>query len=218
MEYYALVITFLFICILVWALVKAKKTNTAAELKELVAWVVSPKDDIRWHIPLWAHIKDAQLHSNIPDAYRIYWEVEKEYVNDIIRVFQKDLIDSFFIGTITHKKTNKLTLPKPTAKYTDFFLYHLFRFLSEHRFDSHLLGHDVWEKQISYQSHGMWGRPLYDAVYEFSAFGRTVQKLYYVTYLACKASEIYKDNIAGWLTPEYFTEDLDSNQAHISQW
>ena len=28
---------------------------------------------------------------------------------------------------------------------------------------------------------------------------------------------IYKDDIAGWLTPEYFTDDLDSNQIHIAR-
>lgn len=217
MAYCAFVAAVLIIGLLIWSLLEVKKAKDAEDLKEMVAWVVSPKDAIRWNIPLWAHIKDAQLRCNVPNKYRISWESEKEYVNDIIHVFQKDLIDNFFCGAITYKKTNELLLQKATAKYTDFFLFRLFCFLSENHCDSQLLEHEVYAKQISYQSRGMWGGPLYDAVYEFSDFGRTVQKLYYVTYLACKASEIYKDDIAGWLTPEYFTEDLDSNQIHISQ-
>lgn len=217
MEYYIVIAILLFIGLLIWSLLEVKKAKAAAELKEMVAWIVSPKDDIRWNIPLWAHIKDAQLHCNIPNKYRISWDVEMDHVNDIIRVFRNNLIDSFFCGSITYKKVNEFTLPKATAKYTDFFLFRLFCFLSEHHCDRQLLGHDVYAKQISYQSHGMWGGPLYDAVYEFSDFGRTVQKLYYITFLACKASVIYKDDIAGWLTPEYFTEDLDSNQIHISR-
>ena len=208
---------FLFICILIWAFTTWRKLNNMKSLKECVAWSVCESDDIRWNIPLWAHIKNAQIRCNVPDKYCISWEDEKEYVDDIINVFQKDLIDSFFCGTITYKKINELTLSKATAKYTDFFLFRLFCFLSNHHCNSRILGHDVYSKQISYKNHGMWGGPLYDAVYEFSDFGRTVQKLYYVTYLACKASEIYKGDIAGWLTPEYFTEDLDSNQIHISR-
>lgn len=216
MVYCTVVLIVLIIGLLIWALLEVKKTRAADELKNMVAWVVSPKDDIRWNIPLWAHIKDAQLHCNIQDKYRISWDTEKEYVNDIIMVFQCDLVNRFFCGAITYKKINELTLPKPTEKYTDFFLFRLFCFLSEHHCDSSVLGHDVYAKQISYQDHGMWGRSLYNAVYELSDFGRTVQKLYYITFLSCKKSLIYKDEIAGWLTPEYFTEDLDTNQIRIS--
>lgn len=212
----AIVVAVLIIVLSIWSLREVKKARKADDLKNMVAWIVSPKDDIRWNIPLWAHVKDAQLHCNIPDKYRISWDTEKEYVNDIISVFQDDLVNRFLCGSITYKKINELTLPKLTAKYTDFFLFQLFCFLSEHHCNSSVLGHDVYAKQISYQDHGMWGRPLYNAVYEFSDFGRTVHKLYYITFLSCKNSIIYKDEIAGWLTPEYFTEDLDANQIRLS--
>ena len=216
MVYCTIVVALLIIGLLIWALGEVRKAREADDLKNMVAWIVSPKDDIRWNIPLWAHIKDAQLHCNISDKYRISWDLEKDYVNDIICVFRDNLVDQFFCGAITYKKINELILPKQTAKYTDFFLFRLFCFLAEHHTDSNLFGHDMYKRQISYENHGMWGRPLYDATYELSDFGRTVQKLYYIAFLACKESIIYKDEIAGWITPEYFTEDLDANQVRIS--
>jgi hypothetical protein len=131
-------------------------------------------------------------------------------VREVISVFQKQLVQSFFRGAISYKKSI-YSIPRE-----DFFIFRLFCFLAEHQSDSRIFGHDMHKRQISYESHGMWGRPLYDAVYEFSDFGRTVQKLYYITYLSCKESIIYKDEIAGWLTPEYFTDDLDANQVRLS--
>ena len=209
--------TFLFIVVLIWSISTWRKFKISEELKQLVTWCVHPDDITRYNIPLWAHIKDAQLHCNILEKHKISWDVEKDYVNDIIAAFQHDLIERFFSNGISHKKINELILPKSTAKYTDFFLFRLFCFLSEHGYDSRVLGHDVFEKQISYKGYGIWGKPLYDAVYELSEFGRTVQKLYYITYLSCKESLIYKNEIAGWITPEYFTDDLDKNQIHISE-
>lgn len=201
----------------IWAFTTWRKFKCEEELKTLVAWVVREDNDIRYNIPLWAHIKDAQLRCKIADKYRILWDEETEYVNEILSVFQKHLTQSFFRYEISHKRANELTLRTPSAKYTDFFMFRLFCFLSEHQCNDCVWAHELFGKQISHCSHGMWGSPLYDAVYELSDFGRTVQKLHYITFLSCKESDIYKHEIAGWLTPEYFTKQLDTNQIHISR-
>lgn len=208
---------FLLICSSIWAFTLWRKLKREKKIKSLVSWVVREDDNIRYNIPLWAHIKDAQLQCNICDKYRIVWDEEREYVERILSVFQEHLSQSFFRDEISYTRANELLLSKPSSVYTDFFAFRLFCFLSEHQCDNKIFGCDIYARQISRQNHGMWGRPLYDAVYEFSDFGRTVQKLYYITFLACKKSDIYKDQIAKWLTPEYFTEDLDSNQIRISQ-
>lgn len=205
------------IAMLIWFFRTYQKLKDEEKLKDLVAWIVCKDDHIRYNIPLWAHINDAQLHCNVPKKHRISWDEEREYVNEILSVFREHISQSFFRGEISYKRIFDLTLPTSSTEKKEFFIFRLFCFLSENHTNSHVWSQELYAKQLSYKSYGMWGGPLYDAVYELSDFGRTVQKLYYITFLACKASVIYKKNIAGWLTPEYFTEVLDRNQIHISR-
>jgi hypothetical protein len=128
MEHYASVITFLFVCVSIWAFAIWRKYTDTKKLKEWVSWSVCESDGARWNIPLWAHIKDAQLHTNISDKYRISGEEEWEAAKEVIEKYRKSLLQSYH--------SNQLWALKNTGVWAingkDYFIFMLYVYLCEH--------------------------------------------------------------------------------------
>ena len=116
----------LFIYGSIWAFTTWRKLRTMEKLKEWVAWSVCESDGIRWNLPLWVQLKDAQIHSHIQDKYRITGEEEWESVKEIIKRYQKDLTQSYFNGRLWELKSIY------TISGKDYFIYMLYVYLCEH--------------------------------------------------------------------------------------
>ena len=124
---------FLFICVSIWAFTTWRKLKSAENLKEWVAWSVNESDDIRWNIPLWAHLKNAQLHSNISEKYRIVGDEEWQTAKDIISRYQSELTRSYFNEKLWALKSIY------TISGEDYFLFMLYVYLCEHE----VYGHNI---------------------------------------------------------------------------
>lgn len=199
-------------CVLYFFIYHYIQGRKLKEIRKLVAWCVTDDSRVyRYNLSLSAYVNNAQLHAEMCENHRILGDTEWKYVQIILSGFQQHLTQAFFYGEISHKKS-KWSIPEE-----DFFMYHLFCYLSSHECEYKFLGFDMHAKTISYESHGSWGGPLFDAIYELTDFAIVVQKLRYITFLSCKTSLIYKDDIAGWLTPEHFTDMIDTKQIHISR-
>ena len=117
---------FLFICFSIWAFTTWRKLKNMDNLKEWVTWSVFESDGVRGNIPLWAHLKNAQLHSNVSEQYRIAGDEEWQTAKDIISRYQKELTQSYFDG--------RLWTPKSIYGISgkDYFVYMLYVYLCEH--------------------------------------------------------------------------------------
>lgn len=131
---------FIFVCISVWAFTTWRKLKNTENLKEWVAWSVSESDGVRWNIPLWAHLKNAQLHSNISDEYRIASDEEWEYAKEVIVRYQKNLVKSYFNGQLWSLKSIYGISGK------DYFLFMLYVYLCENETS----GHNVVSHKMHY--------------------------------------------------------------------
>ena len=132
--------TILFICLLIWAFTTWRKLKNAENLKDWVAWSVCKSNEIRCNIPLWTHLKDAQLHTHIRDEYRIAGEEEWEYAKEIIERYQKSLMQSYFNSQLWALKGKSIY-----AIYgKDYFIFMLYVYLCEHdRYEKNVVFHKM---------------------------------------------------------------------------
>lgn len=131
---------FVFILVSVWAFTTWRKLKNMESLKEWVAWSICESDGIRWNIPLWAHLKNAQLHSNVSEQYRIAGDEEWEYVKEVIVRYQKNLAKSYFNGQLWSLKS----IYGITGK--DYFIFMLYVYLCENETS----GHNVVSHKMHY--------------------------------------------------------------------
>ena len=215
---YALVCTLIFIVF--WGGSRYLKYARTSMLKELVAWCVTKDSAIfRYNLGLWEYIKNAQRKFKLQPQYSISGDAEWEFAKSILDGFCDHLADSFFRDILSYKKfiwLKSLTLVDSNCK-EHFFMFHLFCYLTDHYCSDSFLGHDMHQKTLSYESHGMWGGPLYHATYELTDFAVVVNKMRYIAFLFCKKSDIYQNDIAAWLTPTHFTDIIDTRQIDISR-
>lgn len=122
---------FLFICILIWTFATWRKLKNMENLKEWVTWSVHESDGARWNIPLWAHLKNAQLHSNVSEQYRIAGDEEWQTAKDIIEIYQKNLTKSYFENRLWALKSIYGISGK------DYFMFMLYVYLCEHEVSGH---------------------------------------------------------------------------------
>lgn len=121
---------FLFICMSVWAFTTWRKIKNMENLKEWVAWSICDNDGVRWNIPLWAHLKNAQIR-NVPEKYRIVGDQEWGYAKEIIERYKENLTNSYFNGHLLALKS----LYGIDGK--DYFIFMLYVYLCEHEMSSH---------------------------------------------------------------------------------
>ena len=121
---------FLFICVLAWAFTTWRKLKNMENLKEWAAWSICSSDGIRWNIPLWVHLKNAQIH-NVSDQYRITGDQEWEYAKEIIERYQENLTKSYFNGQLWALNSIYGISGK------DYFIFMLYAYLCEHEMSSH---------------------------------------------------------------------------------
>jgi hypothetical protein len=140
MDGFVSALVFLFICVSVWAFTTWRKLKNTESLKQLVTWSVCESDDIRYNIPLWAHLKNAQIHTHIRDAYRISGDEEWEAAKGIIERYQNNLTKSYFNGILWVPKS------KYMIQGEDFFIFMLYVYLCENQ----IYGHNVVFHKMHY--------------------------------------------------------------------
>lgn len=166
---------FLFICVLVWAFTTWRKLKNMERLKELVAWSICESDGVRWNIPLWAHLKNAQLHSNVSEQYRIAGDEEWQDTKEIIERFQKELTQSYFNGQLWALKSVYNISGK------DYFLYMLYVYLCEN--DNYGYGQNV---VFRLRNNEIGHRNI------------VFHKMQYITYMYCKENLALQKNVPAW--------------------
>lgn len=140
MEEFISVLIFLLIVASIWAITTWRKLKDMEHIKEWVAWSVCESDNIRYNIPLWAHLKDAQIHAHICDEYRIAGEEEWESAKEIIQRYQKNLTKSYFNGQLWALKSIYGISGK------DYYIYMLYVYLCEHQ----IYGHNIVFHKMHY--------------------------------------------------------------------
>ena len=198
--------------ILIYTLIKLKEYSNACTLNHLVAWcVTTDSSEYRCNLKLTDYIYNAQIQERIPKEYWIKgaeWDLAKE----IIEHFQKILVQNYFNGTLSVPKS------KYVISGEDFFMFKLSSFLEKHQCDDTFIGHDMYRDKISYTAYGSWGGQLYDATYSITEFAAVYHKLYYISYLVCRNSEIFNQNGDAFQNGDSIKEILDTNQIKISRY
>lgn len=158
-------------------------------LKDHVAWCVVERTPAHRYAPsLLGCIHQTQARLSFPPVYSVSIDQEKDALNFILSEFRKDLVQGFFTGEIPAIKD----LVK--ISHESFFFMYLFVFLSSHKDDYDLAGIRVWEYGHS------------DLLTEF---GVVYYKLFYLAWAVSVKSPVWKNDIAGWLSPNYFTSVID---------
>lgn len=172
-------ILFLLVVTLILAFTTWRKLKAAEQLKSCVAWSVCESDGIRWNIPLWAHLKNAQAKSNIAETYKIIGDEEWAAAKEIIAKYQTELTRSYFDGRLwTLPCLDTLqSIYEITGK--DYFLYMLYVYLCENEnYGQHhvfrLLSNEIDNKHIVFH------------------------KMHYITYMYCKLHPSLQKNIPAW--------------------
>ena len=162
----------LFICVLIWAFATWRKLKNTESLKELVTWSVFESDGARWNIPLWAHLKNAQIH-NVSEQYRITGDEEWETVKAIIERYQKELTQSYFDGRLW----------RPKSKYKidgkDYYIFMLYVYLCEN-------ANYGQNTVFNLQNNEIGNRNL------------VFHKMRYITYMYCKNNLALQKNVPSW--------------------
>lgn len=172
----------LFIYMSIWAFTTWRKLKNMERLNEQVAWSICESDGVRWNIPLWAHLKNAQLHSNVSEQYRISEDEDWQNAKEIIERFQKELTQSYFNGKLWALKS----IYNISGK--DYFLYILYVYLCDHD--------NGYFKNLVFNLKNREDRNV------------VFYKMYYITYMYCKNSLALQRNVPAWIE-DYLKEKLD---------
>ena len=183
-----LLIIFIFVAIIAFG--KWHELTQDRKLRELVAWSVSTDNHNRCNLPLYAFIGNAQIKLSLPQKYRISGDVERDYTNEIITEYQKDLIQSYLKGHL------KLIRSKYEVRGEDYFMFALYAFLSNRQGDYEFLGHNM--------------RKATDLTVVF-------HKMHYITYMYCRENKILK-SLVPERNEKNLKEILDTKQIQVSQY
>lgn len=157
-------------------------------------------------------VLNAQCNNAIDKKYSITEDSEKKCVIEIIEAYQKDIMRSYFKGQLIVIKS------KYAISGADYFMISLCNFLKDHQCDYQFLGHEMHKERIAYKEYGAWGGTLFDATYSLTDFATVYHKLYYITYLFCKNSEIANPSGYAYNNEKYIKEILDTKQIQLSRY
>ena len=185
---------------------KLRELYKTKSLRDLVAWSVNGGNGI----PLWAEISKAQIKLKASKEYCVSGDDEWAYAKEIIEEYKKDLMRSYFKGSLVVIKS------KYVISGECYFMASLYAFLSEHQCDYEFLSHDMHKERLEYKRYGDWGGPLYDAKYEQTDFAIVLHKMHYITYMYCKGDERLNGFVPAW-NEENLKEILDTKHIQISR-
>lgn len=191
---------------------KYRKYRDHTGLYNLVSWCVTKDSSLyRCNLPLISYVFNVQKELEIPPQYRLSLGQDKTVTEELLGLFQNELINAYFDGSLKHIKS-KYVIPG-----NHYFMFALNSFLYDHQCDSCINGHDMHKKTLEYNQYGSWGAPLFDACYELSDFGIVYHKLYYITYLFCKNSKVLNSKGEAYLYSERIKKILDTGRIDISR-
>ena len=203
-------IIFFLILILLFFIPKYRQHRDQTSLYNLVSWCVTKDSSLyRCNLPLYSYIFNAQIDLDVPLQYRLSVSQDKAAVEELLTFFQNELSKNYFEGSLKCVKS-KYVIPG-----SHYFMFALNSFLSKHQCDTYFNGYDMHKKTLSYNSHGSWGTPLFDASYELSDFAIVYHKLYYITYLFCKNSKVFNSKGDAYCNPDSIKQILDTRQIEI---
>ena len=109
----------------------------------------------------------------IDEKYRIQGDEERNIAKEILKEYQRDLIQKYFLGELgTNRFIRKLTK-------AEYFLYTLQEFLQKHECETTFNGIKMYETK-EYKSYGSWGVPLFSATYELTDYAVVYHKIIYI--------------------------------------
>ena len=88
-------IIFILVFVFIFFSSKLREFYRDRSLRKLVAWSVTTDDNTRCNLSLSDYIVNAQNKLSLPQEYRISGDVERNYMNDILAAYQKDLMQSY---------------------------------------------------------------------------------------------------------------------------
>lgn len=115
----------------------------------------------------------------IQEKYNIQGEEERNIAKEILKEYQKDLVQSYFLG---QGCTTDRNLTKITEQ--EYFLLTLANFLNKHECEKEFNGHQMYITK-SYKDRGCWGTFLFNATYELTDYAVVYHKMYYITQIYC---------------------------------
>ena len=198
------------IVVAVYGFCKLREYSRERTLRKLVAWSVAEDNHMRANLPLSAYLGNAQIRFSIPQEYRVSGDVERNYMNDILAAYQKDLMQSYFKGYLKVIKS-KYVVPGEV-----YFMYSLYTFLSDHQCDYEFLNHNMHKERIFYKEYGSWGATHFDAIFALSDFAIVLHKMHYITCVYCRRNDILRGLVPNW-NEQNLKEILDTKQIQISR-
>lgn len=209
---FLLVILFVMVTCLSVFIPKYRQHRDHTVLYNLVSWCVTKDSSIfRCNLPLSSYVFNAQNDLEVPSQYRLSVSQEQAAVEELLASFQNELMKDYFEGSLRCVKS-KYVIPG-----NHYFMFALNSFLSEHQYDPCFNGHDMHKSTLSFNGHGSWGAPLFDASYELSDFAVVYHKLYYITYLFCKNSKVINSKGDAYCYSDSIKKILDTRQIDISR-
>lgn len=203
-------IIFILVFVFIFFSSKLREFYRDRSLRELVAWSVTTDDNTRCNLSLSDYIVNAQNKLSLPQEYRISGDVERNYMNDIIAAYQKDMMQSYFKGYLKVIKS-KYVVPGEV-----YFMYSLYTFLSDHQCDYEFLNHNMHKERIFYKEYGSWGATHFDATFALSDFAIVLHKMHYITCVYCRRNDILSGIVPNW-NEQNLKEILDTKQIQISR-
>jgi hypothetical protein len=197
----------------VWILIKKLRENSMRKkLHHIVSWCASEDAGLyRGNLNLWQYVSNAQLALKIPKEFRLNTDEEWLVVKNILREFQKVVMQEYLKEETTI----------PTSKYVidekTYFFYWLMEYLEKHQCDTSFIGYDMHKEVIEYKQYGSWGGQLFDAKYALSDFALAFHKLYYIACLHCKTSKALNPKGEILYNDESIKEILISKEISISR-
>ena len=181
-------------------------------LYEKIKWCVADSPDIysydkKCSVRLRTVIYRIQHEFGVEEKYRIS-ESDREFIDEIIRAYQDELIQKYFNGWASNYKLSN----------EDYFVVTFNAFLEKHECEQTLRGKNMYTTK-SYKSRGCWGTPLFDATYELTDYAVTYHKLYYITQLKCiqlHGKPISEGSIAN-IVLETCKKAIDTREIEVSQ-
>lgn len=162
---------------------------TADKLKEQVNWCTDERSYSRCRVTLLNCIYRAQADHNIETQYQlIHEESSHDIVNDILRCYQKDMVQKYFHNRFTYKKMT----------CENFFMKTLQDYLNEHRCEKTFNENKMYDVK-NYQYYGNWGGPSFDATYVLTKYAFVYHKMLHITqvyYLSLRQDQLNKKTIS----------------------
>lgn len=205
-----------FVFVAVIAFEKWYKYAQEQKLRDLVSWSAigdySPSLGRHSYVSeLLITVLNAQYNDAIDKKHRITEEAEKQYVNEIIEEYQKDIMRSYFKGYL------KMIRSKYVVQGKDYFMLSMYAFLSEHQCDYKFLEYDMHKDRISHKSYGSTFGAGFEATYALTDFAIVLHKMHYITYMYCRGNDILRGFVPEW-NEKNLKQILDTKQIQISRY